>query len=106
MVVNSKYRTTVLPKRREYADKYEKIVVSRPFQLPKAWRWRVYSVVHEMESVRKFAALVGLLLGLVGQLITLIVAFRNHFSAAIAASLAITFSITAVGLIPIIASKV
>jgi tetratricopeptide (TPR) repeat protein len=59
-----------------------------------------------MESVKKFAALVGLLLGLVGQLITLIVAFRNDFSAAIAASLAITFSVTLVALITIIASKV
>ncbi len=106
MAVNSKNRTPVLPKRRVCADKCEKIVVSRPFQLPKAWRWRVYSVVHEMESVKKFAALAGLLLGLVGQLISVILAFKKDFSTAIAASLVITFLITVVALITIIASKV
>jgi len=59
-----------------------------------------------MESVKKFAALVGLLLGLIGQLLTLIVAFRNDFNAAITASLAMAFSVTVVALITIIVSKV
>jgi tetratricopeptide (TPR) repeat protein len=59
-----------------------------------------------MESIKKFAALVGLLLGIIGQLITLILAFRNDFSAAITASLAIAFSVTVVALITIITSKV
>lgn len=59
-----------------------------------------------MESVKKFAAVVGLLLGLVGQVITLILAFKKNFSTAITASLAIAFSVTVVALCTIILSKV
>jgi hypothetical protein len=59
-----------------------------------------------MESLKKFVALVGLLFGIVGQLITLILAFRNDFSTAITASLAIAFSVTVVALITIIKSRV
>ena len=59
-----------------------------------------------METIKKFATVSGLLLGLVGQLISLIIAFKRDFSTAIAASLAITFLITVVALITIVTSKV
>ena len=59
-----------------------------------------------MESVKKFAVFVGLFLGLVGQLTAVLLAFKGDFSTAIAAVLAIAFSLTVVALITIIMSKV
>lgn len=59
-----------------------------------------------MESLKKFAALIGILLGITGQLISLLLAFKNNFTIAVGACFAIAFLITVTCLVKVVVSKV